>query len=157
MKTSKVEYDVYCKIFGTNLIKLNLTVCLNSKILIYIPFNMSEKEDKYDSNSGYYNDICYTTTSEDGTDITLKDRQTDFIHKNRILCQEDCIFSKYDYNTSKVICSCDVKEYSLSIDDMMSIDKMKIALKNFKNIKNYANFKFLVCYKKLFNKKGFNK
>ena len=154
METSKVEYDVYCKLFGTNLIKLNLTVCLNSKILIYIPFNMTEKEEKYNSNSGYYNDICYTTTSEDGTDITLKDRQNDYIYKNRIVCQEDCIFSKYDYNTFKAICSCDVKESPSSIVDMMNIDKMKIALKNFKNIKNYANINFLVCYKKLLNKNG---
>ena len=154
METSKVEYDVYCKLFGTNLIKLKLTVCLYSKILIYIPFNMTEKEDKYKSNSGYYNDICYTTTSEDGTDITLKDRQNDYIYKNRIVCQEDCIFSKYDYNTSKAICSCDVKESPSSIVDMMNIDKMKIALKNFKNIKNYANINFLVCYKKLLNKNG---
>ena len=37
---------------------------------------------------------------------------------------------------------------------MMNIDKMKIALKNFKNIKNYANINFLVCYKKLLNKNG---
>ena len=27
MKTLKIEYDIYCKLFGINLIKLNLTVC----------------------------------------------------------------------------------------------------------------------------------
>jgi len=35
----------------------------------------------------------------------------------------------------------------------MNINKEKI-LDNFKNIKNFLNFNFLVCYKKLFNKNG---
>ena len=153
MKTLKVEYDIYCKLFGENLIKLNLTSCSNSKILISIPFEkINEDENIYNSNSGYYNDICYTTTSKDGTDITLNDRQTNFINEDKIACQEECAFSKYDSTTSKVICSCDVKESSQSITDM-AIDKSKL-LENFKNIKNLANINFLICYKKLFNKEG---
>ena len=36
----------------------------------------------------------------------------------------------------------------------MSIDKGKL-LENFKDIKNIANFDFLICYKKLFKKEGF--
>ena len=47
MKTSKVEYDVYCKLFGTNLIKLNLTVCEKSKISIFMPFIITDNVDKY--------------------------------------------------------------------------------------------------------------
>ena len=38
MKTLKVEYDVYAKLFGNKLINLNLTVCENSKITISIPY-----------------------------------------------------------------------------------------------------------------------
>ena len=72
MNTLKVEYDVYAKLFGNNLIKLNLTVCENSKISISIPIVINENIDKYNSSSGYYNDICYTTTSDDGSDILLK-------------------------------------------------------------------------------------
>ena len=41
MKTLKVEYDVFCKLFGTNLIKLNVTVCGKSKILISIPIEIT--------------------------------------------------------------------------------------------------------------------
>ena len=43
MKIQKVEYDVYCKLFGTNLIKFNLTVCSKSKILIFIPFVLMDE------------------------------------------------------------------------------------------------------------------
>ena len=62
MKTLKVEYDIYAKLFGKNLIKLNLTVCSKSKVSISIPIVLTEHIDKYNSSSGYYNDICYTTT-----------------------------------------------------------------------------------------------
>ena len=152
MKTTKVEYDVYCKLFGAKLIKLNLTVCENSKISIYTPFEIKENIDKYNSSSGYYNDICYTTTSEDGTDIPLKDRQKNFIDGDKIVCQEDCEFADYNSNISRAQCLCNVKETPQSIADM-NINKDKI-YDNFINFKNIANFDFLVCYKILFCKKG---
>ena len=151
-KAIKVEYDVYCKLFGKNLIKLNLTACANSKISIYMPIKLNGNVDEYNSSSGYYNDVCYTATSEDGTDITLNDRQTNFISKDKIVCQEDCAFSNYESKYSKVECSCDVKESSESFAGM-SINREKL-IKNFKDIKNIVNFSFLVCYKKLLNKEG---
>ena len=152
LSTLKVEYDVYAKIYRNKLIKLNLTICSNSKISIFIPFIIDENIDKYNSSSDYYNDICYTTTSEDGTDILLKDRQKEFIDKNKIICQENCDFTKYNYEAFTALCSCEVKECDTSFADM-NINKGKI-LDNFKNIKNIVNFKFLKCYNKLFNKEG---
>ena len=152
MKTLKVEYDVYAKLNGKNLIKLNLTVCEKSKISILIPIIINEDLDIFNSSSEYYNDICYTTTTEDGTDILLKDRQREFIDQNKMICQEDCCFSEYNYDTLVAKCSCDVKESSKSFADM-NINKEAI-FDNFKNIKNFLNFNFLICYKKLFTKKG---
>ena len=152
MKALKVEYDIYAKLFGKNLIKLNLTVCGQSKILVPIPIVLSGNLDIFNSSSKYYNDICYTTTSEDGTDILLKDRQKEFIDKDKIICQEDCDFSEYNYDTLEAKCSCQVKESSKSFVDM-NINKNKL-LENFKNINNIANFNILSCYKKLFNKNG---
>ena len=152
MKIPKIEYDVYSRLFGTNLIKLNLTVCKNNKILISIPIELDENLDIFNTSSGYYNDICYTTTSEYGTDITLNDKKKDYVDKNKMICQEDCEISKYNYETKKVECSCDIKESSLSIKDM-NINKDKL-FKNFKDIKNIANLNFLVCYKILLKKDG---
>ena len=152
MKTLKVEYDIYARLFGTNLINLNLTVCKKSKISIFIPINITEEIERLNSSSAYYNDICYTTTSEDGTDITMKDRQNEYISKDRIVCQDGCYLSQYDYGNLKAKCSCSVKECSQSYAGMY-INKEKI-LDNFKKINNFINFKFLVCYKKLLNKEG---
>ena len=89
-----------------------------SKISISIPITINDDLGKYNSSSGYYNDICYTTTSEDGTDILLTDRQKEFIGNNEIICQEDCDFSEYDYDTLVAKCSCNVKENSESFADM---------------------------------------
>ena len=147
MKTMKVEYDVYAKLFGTKLINLNLTVCEKSQVSISIPIEISEELEKLNGSSSYYNDVCYTTTSEDGTDISMKDRQNDFINKDRIVCQDDCFFTEYDYDNSKAKCSCNVKKCSESYANM-EINKAKI-LDNFKNINNLINYKFLVCYKKI--------
>ena len=152
MKAMKIEYDVYARLFGKNLINLNLTICDKSKISISIPITINEELDKINSSGAYYNDICYTTTSEDGTDIIMKDRQSEFIDKDLIVCQDGCFLSNYDYNNSKAKCSCNVKKCSESYADM-NINKAKI-LDNFKNINNLINFKFLICHKKLFIKEG---
>ena len=155
MKMPKIEYDVYSKLSGNKLEKLNLSVCSNSKISLSVPVEISESLDKLNSSSDYYNDICYTTTSESGTDISLKDRKKDFVEGNKTVCQDECDFLEYDYNTNKANCSCKVKESSSSFADM-NINKTKL-YENFINIKNIGNFNLLVCYKRLFSVTGFSR
>ena len=92
LKIPKVEYDVYSKLKGNNLIKLNLTVCQNSKVDISVPVVITENLDKLNTSSGYYNDICYISISDSGSDITLKDRKNEFIKGNKTVCQDGCEF-----------------------------------------------------------------
>ena len=106
------------------------------------------------SSSGYYNDICYATTSNFGTDISLKDRKKEFIEGNKTVCQEDCIFYGYNDSNKKSKCSCKAKESLFNILDL-KINKTKLC-ENFIDIKNIVNFKIMICYKALFNKKGIN-
>ena len=106
----KVEYEVYYNFSSKNLTKLNLTSCKDTKIAISIPRDIPYNEiDKYNKSSGYYNDICYTLTSESGTDKPLKDRQDDYNKNNLSLCEEGCDFSSYNKESKKVECSCDKK------------------------------------------------
>ena len=99
MNIPKVEYDIYSKLSGTKLEKLNISICDNSKISLLIPLIITENLDILDSKSEYYNDICYTTTSESGTDITLKDRKNEYIDCNKMICQDNCEFSGYNKNS----------------------------------------------------------
>ena len=46
LKIPYVKYDVYSKLNGNNLIKLNLTVCKNTKVDISIPITITESLDK---------------------------------------------------------------------------------------------------------------
>ena len=91
MKISKIEYDLYSRINGSKLEKLNKTLCKH-EVSFYIPIILNEDIDKLNSSSGYYNDICYTEVSEKGTYISLNDRKKQFIEKNKTVCQENCDF-----------------------------------------------------------------
>ena len=153
MRIPKIEYDVYAKLDGEKLTKLSLNSCENNKISLSIPVNNIDNIDKLNVKSGYYNDFCYTATSDRGTDITLRDRKNEYPSKT--VCQDDCVFIDYNYTTKKAKCSCEAKESKTSFADM-KINKKKL-LDNFKNIKNIVNFNILKCYKVLFSKKGISK
>ena len=153
MRIPKIEYDIYSKLSGDNLKVLNLTACQNDKIYTSVSVKITENLDKLNSSSGYYNDVCYTVTTESGTDISVKDRKNEYT--NVAVCQDDCDFIDYNYSTEKAICSCKIKESSSSFADI-NINKQKL-LDNLKNIKNIANFNLLICINVLFSKLGISK
>ena len=151
MKIPKIEYEIYYPLYDKELVKLNIKeVCENNKVDIFIPVNITENIDKYNSSSNYYNDICSKTTSNKGTDICLSDRKNIFIENNMTLCEEDCHLADYNYTTKKAKCSCLIK-IELPLIENIKFDKDKL-YQNFKNINNIANIKFLKCYKEVFNK-----
>ena len=152
LKTNKTEYDVYGKLSGNNLEKLNLTVCAKTKIYINIPININDNIDKLNTSSAYFNDICYVTETNDGIDISLYDRKNNYIEGDYIICQEDCSLSEYDPDIKKAKCECQPKESSSSFADM-NINKDKL-FENLKDITNLVNFNILKCYKKLFSISG---
>ena len=84
MRIPKIEYDVYSKLFGDNLIKLNISICNKNDIYLYIPINNIGNLDQLNKSSDYYNDICSTATSESGTDIIHEDRQREYINKQYV-------------------------------------------------------------------------
>ena len=138
MKIPKIEYDIYSKLSGTNLEKLNISICENSKIFLSIPIKLKESLDILNSSSDYYNDICYITNENNDIDIILKDRQKEFIEGKKTVCQDDCDFYDYNYNTLRVNCSCKAKESSESFDDIkINITKL---YENFKDINNKNDF-----------------
>ena len=110
MKIPKIEYEVYYPLNNSNILtKLDLSLCKDTKIEISIAVKINDTLDKYNSSSDYYNDICSKTTSESGTDISLKDRRKEFVDNNMSLCEENCDLIGYNSDNGKVKCSCDVK------------------------------------------------
>ena len=69
------------------------------KVELSVYVFLTDDIDKHNISSGYYNDICYPSTSDSGTDIILNDRKNEVIEDNKAVCQDECFFSDYDYNT----------------------------------------------------------
>ena len=146
MKIPKVGYEVYYPLYDkNNLTKLDLSSCKDTKIEITISVKINDTLDKYNASSGYYNDICYKTTSQYDTDISLKDRRNEFVYNNMTLCEENCELKEYDYEKEKVTCSCDIK-LSIPENYIFKFNK-KEYFKSFIDYKNIANLNILKCYK----------
>ena len=152
MNIPKIEYEVYYPLYNNTLTKLNLSECKGKKIIVSIPVSISGDINKYNISSDYYNNICTKTTSENGADITLKDRKKQFIDNNMTLCEEDCELIEYNYTIEKAKCSCLVKIRLPLIDDI-KFDKDKL-YKSFTDIKNFANINLMKCYKSVFDFKS---
>ena len=154
LKIPKIAYEVYYPLSPGNLTKLNLTVCQDSDIKLSLPVVLSDDIDLINPSSKYYNDICYTYTSEDGTDIILSDRKFNFVNNNLTVCEEDCDFNGYNYTTRKAICSCSVKMNSTTKIGDIVFEKNKL-FDSFTNFKNIANVNVLKCYKLIFKLEAF--
>ena len=102
----KVEYEIYYPFNNSNFTLLDLSICKNLKIGISIPADIPINEiDKHNKSSPLYNDICSQSTSKNGTDMILKDRQNLFVNDNLSVCEEDCDFNKYEKNIKRAFCS----------------------------------------------------
>ena len=152
MKIPKLEYEVYYPLYNETFIKLDLSECKGMNIEVSYPIKLNDTLDKYNASSGYYNDLCYKTTSNFGTDISLNDRRDQFIDDNMTLCEEDCSLIDYNYTTEKAKCSCLVK-ITLPFFDEIKFDKDKL-YKSFMDVKNVANLNLMKCYKDVFKGKN---
>ena len=159
--STQVEYQV---INPENGEALNLSLCGNTKIDLYVPINFDSdthdllknlKDQGYDildSKDSFYNDICTPYTSEDGTDVLIKDRKKDFYNPNLTLCEENCEYKSFDIITSKANCQCQAKT-EIKSDTSETGFSPNILLKNFYILESYTNYKVLKCYNLVFNKK----
>ena len=90
----------------SEVIKLNLKECENTKIDISIPIAIDDNLEKNNSSSDYYNDICSKSESQKGPDISLSKRKNLFIENNMTLCEEDCELTEYNETTKNAKCTC---------------------------------------------------
>ena len=127
--------------------KFNLNFCKNSNINIYIPIAINENIlYKYNPNNIYYNDICNTTTSEYGTDITLYDRKNEYNMNNYFLCPINCEYSNYNSDNKSINCQC-------KSENEITLNNKKL-LNYLKTIKRKQNLEVMRCFRLLFSKKG---
>ena len=160
-----IQFEIYEPFNHT---KLDISICQNKPIDIYIPTQLEEKTQKiianleklgydvFNLNSPFYTDFCTKYTTEDGTDMTLADRKK-YIYeaiKNEVNCQENCEFSSYDSQNRYLECSCKVE------NDIDTVDYKKFSLKKmyetFYDVLKYSNYKVIFCYKLVFTLDNFS-
>ena len=145
-----IEYEVYNSKNGE---KLNLVYCNQTTINLIIPIIIKEEIlFKYNISSPYYNDPCNSATSDNNTDIILKDRRNEYIKNNMSLCERNCQLIGYNYTTKKAICECKVKN-SFTMFSNINFDPDKFLTK-FTDIKTSTNLGTILCYKLLFSIEG---
>ena len=109
--------------------------------------------DIFDPNNEFFNDICATYTNENGTDVTLKDRQKDYYQSINFCGQ--CIYDGINYEDQTVNCICE----NYNNTDNIFIDKefVQDMETEFKNMFISETFYVIYCYKLVFNKNYFKK
>ena len=152
-----IEYEVF---EPYNKTKLNLSICNEDTINIYVPIELSEetkkiaeelKEKGYDIfniNDPFYTDICTSYKSEDGTDMLLSDRIDYIYNNNDAKCQPNCKFSNYIQNTQYINCTCNINE---NLEDKNVKFIPKKFYESFIDVLKYSNVDILKCYKLVFH------
>jgi hypothetical protein len=113
-----IGYEIYNP---KNLSLLNLSYCSNNTIKLYIPVEIDEKNlFKHDPKSNYYTDNCNSYTTENGTDIILKDRQKEYKENNMSLCEDRCKYLGYNAANKQSSCICEAKNHMETISEIIN-------------------------------------
>ena len=140
---------------------MNLTYCEDILIKLNIPVNIDESSlYKYDPNSEFYNDNCFTYTTENGTDIILNDRKQEFTDNNLSLCENNCNYTGYDKDNKQSSCDCNIKNKMDLISEIIETpNKLSndFASEESSSSSGASNIISIKCTKTLFSKDGLKK
>ena len=111
-----LQYEVIHPITGKT---LNKSLCEDTIIDVYVPFNVENEEiynnlidqgyDPLDLNDKFYREICTQYNSENGTDVLLDDRE-EYIYstiESEMSCPSGCQRSSYSLDDKYITCECD--------------------------------------------------
>ena len=139
-----------------------LTICSKERISISVSVNLNNKTKSlyeslnnngynlFDANDSFYNDICATYTTENGTDISLNDRKSVIEENggNFDFCQVGCKMESFNYTNQKANCNCNIIE-TKNIDNLKDIKFSEALLLNILGGIKSSNYLVMKCYKLL--------
>ena len=124
-----IEKNVQYEIFAFNSSKkLDLSVCKDKPVEIYIPIELNELTklkyedlkaqgyDLFDKKSSFYTDICTPYDSLNGTDVALSTRNSEFYNSTETSCQANCEYGDFISESSYLKCVCSVVEEDINIE-----------------------------------------
>ena len=161
LSSTYVQYEIYHPITK---IKLELKYCNEVKIIVNVPVNLDDSTislydslsesgyNLFNSSDSFYNDICATYTSENGTDMLLEDRKNEIysITSNISMCQTGCEFESYNKTTKKAKCNCDAQT-NITETDITKITFENSVASSFLSTLTNSNFQVMKCLKLALN------
>ena len=160
-----IQYELYA-LNSTE--KLDLSVCKDTPVDIYIPIELSSDTKKkyenlksqgydlFNKNSDFYTDICTPYESPDGTDVDLSTRNSEFYNKTETSCQQNCQYGDYKSDTSYLKCVCSVVEEDIDTNQPEKFTGITFVSSFYDVLKN-SNYKVVTCYKLVFRLINFKK
>lgn len=106
---------------------------LTPKISIDVPVEWTEDQkskidelskkgiDAFNSSESFYLDGCNQYTTDENKDLFLEDRKKDY-YPDVAICEDGCVFVKYNIESGKVTCDCN---YKSSTDNYDKVDFVK--------------------------------
>ena len=148
-----IGYEIYHPIDKS---KLDLKYCEDILIQLNIPVTIDEsKLFRYDPNSEFYTDNCFSYTTENGTDIILNDRKQEFSDNNLSLCENNCNYTGYDSDNKQSSCDCNVKNKMDLISEIIdNPNKLSNNFEEDETSSTASNIISIKCTKALFSKEG---
>ena len=161
------EKDIKYEVFkSSNNEKLNLSVCDEIPINIYVSLQLSEETNEiyqkikdmgfnmFDIDDPFYKDRCTSYKTSNNTDMLLSDRINYIYYNDDSECQPGCEFTSYISNTQFLNCTCNAKESTNVIKNEITNENF---FQIFYDVLKYSNFKILKCYKLIFAKNALYK
>lgn len=100
--------------------------------------NNHQRIDVYNSNSSFYNDICYSY-SKHGNDLALNDRRNTIYPNISIECSDSCSYNGID-NNNYIDCKCSV---------VAEVEVSANIVEDFLSTLTKSNFMIFTCYNKI--------
>ena len=162
LTATNVQYEIYNPL---TLDKLDMNICKEVKITVNSPKNLNDDTlslydrlsesgyNLFDTEDDFYNDICSTYTSNNGTDMTLEDRKKEIFGTkgNIYICQKGCSFKFYNKTTKKAKCDCEPQKELIETNlTLITFGQSFLSRSFLRTLKN-SNFLVLKCYKLAFN------
>ena len=158
--SKKVSNEISFALYFSNLTQIDISYCNNTKIKITSSVNTSlinnfdKAKSIYDSNGydifnindAFYTDDCSSYTSENGTDLTLKDRRNIYFEEINF-CDDGCIYESYNFELNVVNCICE----NITNSNNHTSFSLNTFFKKFINVFKESNIKLVKCYNSVFD------
>ena len=131
----------------------NLIIQFQSKIDAVV----SNGYDVFDSSSPFYNDVCAPFTNENGNDVLLEERRSDYFNENINLCEPGCTFDSYNLSLKMYTCSCPIKAEvgtQLEANENEYEEVSKEIPKSFYKKHKHSNIEVFKCSSQVFSSSG---